>query len=321
MDAPPRLSRRRLLQLAGALPVGALLAACGGSPPAPLDAIVGEEATSEPTVTPTPEPPFVVAAGEQERLLMAGTPQETPLYVFGSGYPGPILAVLGGVHGNEPGGWLAADELLDAFRPTAGAFLIVPRANRLATQQFVRTTNDMGDLNRLYPGDPNGLPMARMAHEIVQALREFRATVVIDMHESWSFYTDRTDTQTGTAFLGQTVSSSTQQGLALGREVVDAVNQRVRADHETLILRDFPPPNFVFPTATPGGPPEPTLTAASSSTGGGRSRSSLGLSTHIPGSIALLVEMGQQQQLARRIAIHVDVVNEVARRIGITRAS
>ena len=193
----------------------------------------------------------------------------------------------------------------------------MPRANRLATQQFVRTTDDLGDLNRLYPGDANGLPMARMAYEIVQTLREFRASVVVDMHESWAFYTDRTATQTGTAFLGQTVSSSTSQGLALGRDVVEAVNSRVRAPHEALTLRDFPPQGFVFPTATPGGAPEPTLSAGSAATGGGRSRSSLGLSTHIPGSIALLVEMGQQQALARRIALHVDIVQEVARRVGI----
>jgi len=318
MDELPKLSRRRLLRLAGTLPLGALIAACSGSTQKPSSLVVLEEAPAEPTVTPTPEPPFVVAAGEEKRLLMAGTPEETPLYVFGSGLPGPVLAVLGGVHGNEPGGWLAADELLDTFRPTNGAFLIVPRANRLATQQFVRTTDDLGDLNRLYPGDPNGQPMARMASEIVQTLREFRVSVVVDMHESWAFYTDRTATQTGTAFLGQTVSSSTAQGLSLAKDVLETVNQRVRAAHETLIVREFPPPGFVFPTSPPNGTPEPTLAPSSSSTAvGGRSRSSLGLSTHVPGAIALLVEMGQQQALERRIALHVDFVQELAKHVGI----
>jgi hypothetical protein len=316
VDERPKLSRRSLLRLAAAAPLAALIAACGGSTKPLVESIAGGS-EPEPTVTPTPEPPFIVAAGEERRLLMAGTPQETPLYIFGTGLPGPVLAVLGGVHGNEPGGWLAADSLLDNFRPAAGAFLIIPRANRLATQQFVRTTDDLGDLNRLYPGDASGLPMARMADEIVRTLREFRASVVVDMHESWAFYTDRTDTQTGTAFLGQTVSSSTQQGLALGRDVVDAVNQRVRAPHEALILREFPPPGFVFPTPTPGGVPLPTLAPQVATTSGGRSRSSLGLSTHVPGAVALLVEMGQQQALERRIALHVDFVQELARRVGI----
>ena len=315
MAGPARLSRRRLLQLAGGVPFGALLAACGGSPGSTLLS-APEPAPAEPTHTPTPEPPFIVAAGEQRRLLMAGTAQETELFIFGSGQPGPVLAVLGGVHGNEPAGWLAAEELRDEFRPAAGAFLIVPRANILATQQFVRTTDELGDLNRLYPGDADGLPMARMAKEIVDTLREFRASVAIDMHESWSFYTDRTDTQTGTAFLGQTVSSSSAQGLALGRTVVDAVDQRIRAPHEEMILREFPPPGFVFPTPTPGAA-NPTTVPSTGLPLGGRSRSSLGLSTHVSGLIALLVEMGQQQQLSRRVALHVDIVEEVARQIGI----
>lgn len=314
----PRLSRRRLLQLAGTLPLGALIAACGGSSHKPNAASAQDRPSLEPTASPTPGPPFIVAAGEQQRLLMAGTPEETPLYVFGSGLPGPVLAILGGVHGNEPGGWLAAEQLRDELRPNAGAVLIVPRANLLATRQFVRTTDELGDLNRLYPGDPNGLPMARMAYEIVQTLREFKASVLVDMHESWAFYSDRTETQTGTAFLGQTVSSSTSQGLALGREVIAAVNQRIRAPREELILREFPPPGFVFPTSQPSGTPEPTLAPSSTSPAvGGRSRSSLGLSTHVPGSIALLVEMGQQQALERRIALHVDIVQEIVRRLGI----
>ena len=318
MDEASRLSRRQLLRLAGGLPLGALIAACSGSSATRSGFGMDEGSPPEPADTPTPEPPFIVAAGEAKRLLMAGTPQETPLYVFGSGQPGPVLAVLGGVHGNEPGGWLAADELLETFRPATGAILIIPRANRLATQQFVRTTDDLGDLNRLYPGDPNGLPMARMAYEIVQTLREFHVSVTIDMHESWAFYKDRTESQTGTAYLGQTVSSSTPQGLTLGREVIEVVNQRIQAPWEELVLREFPPPGFVFPSSPPSGTPEPTIAPSSANAPvGGRSRSSLGLSTHVPGSVALLVEMGQQQALARRIALHVDIVEEVARRVGI----
>jgi hypothetical protein len=312
-----RLSRRRFLGLAGALPAGALLAACGDSP-VPNRLSTSDGPSPEPTLTPTPEPPFIVAAGRQVRMLMAGTPHETALHVFGSGQPGPILAVLGGVHGNEPGGWLAAERLHEKLEPEAGAFLVIPRANLLATQQFVRTTDELGDLNRLYPGDPNGIPMARMAFEIVQALREFRASVVLDLHESWAFYRDRTETQTGTAFLGQTVSSSTARGVELAREVVAEVNQRIRAPHEELILRDWPPRGFTMAQPAPGvtTAPEPGTTGPVQAFGG--SRSSLGLSNHIPGLVAVLVEMGQQQPLERRIALHVDIVQETARRIGIS---
>jgi hypothetical protein len=323
MEPLIRFSRRRLMKLAGLLPLGAILAACsndGDDHETGIAQIATAESTStpvpEPTATPTPKPPFIVAEGEQQRLLMTGTEQETPLHIFGSGKEGPIMAILGGVHGNEPGGWLAAEQIREALRPEIGALIVVPRANTLAVQQFVRTTDELGDLNRLYPGDPDGQPMARMAYEITETLREFHTTHALDLHESWAFYRDRTETQGGTAFLGQTVSSSTAAGLTLGRSIVAEVNGRILSPLEEMTLREWPPAGFVFPTATPGGPPTSTPIAGDDSLVRRRSRSSLGLSTHIPGLIALLVEMGQQQAIERRVALHVDIVQEAMRQVG-----
>ena len=314
------LTRRRLLgrtlRLAAALPIGALVAACGGD----TDAVVEDEARPttappEPTPTATSTPkPFVVAAGEERRLLLAGSPYETPLYVFGSGYAGPVLMVLGGVHGNEPGAWMAAERLVTRLRPTAGALIVVPRANRLATEAFVRTTDELGDLNRLYPGSADGLPMARMALAIFETLREFHVGTLVDMHESWAFFKDRTETQRGTAFLGQTVSSyPAEPGVSLGRDVVEAVNSRVLAAHEAFFFREFPSRRLLqLPLDAPDSYTDDEVERA----GRGR-RSSLGLPQHLPGLAALLVEMGQQQTLERRIALQVEVIEEVGRRIGL----
>jgi hypothetical protein len=195
------LSRRRLLRFAAASPFAAVFAACGGSNhgspstagSADTDTgiLVSPVTRADPPATPTPEPPFVIPAGEQKLALMAGTPYETPMYVYGSGQPGKILMTLGGVHGNEPGGWQAAERLQATFRPARGAFIVVPRANKVPIQYFERTLPELGDLNRLYPGDPNGLPMARMAAQIVDALREFHVDALLDMHESWAFYKDQ----------------------------------------------------------------------------------------------------------------------------------
>jgi hypothetical protein len=233
--------------------------------------------------------------------MMAGTPSENTAVIIGSGVEGPIAVVLGGVHGNEPGGWLAADQVAAFEPPLAGALIVIPRANIIATPLFERTTDELGDHNRLYPGDPAGLPMARMAYEIVQLCREFRASLVIDMHESWAFYKDRTETQTGTAFLGQTISSPGGVASTLGRELATAVNSRILYPHEELIFRE-----------------RPNLGGGSDSFGGSsRGRSSLGLGQYVPGLKAILVEMGQQQTLERRIAIHVDVIGEALRRTGL----
>ena len=324
------VSRRKLLQLAAAVPIGAIIAACSSSgdddesedEAAPR---VGSAGTSTPneievptaTSTASPQPtatsePFIVPSGEQQLMLMPGTPYETPYYVYGTGNLGPILTVLGGVHGNEPGGWLAAERLVEQVRPVNGALLVIPRANRVATSLFERTTDELGDLNRLYPGDRDGLPMAQMAYEIVAALRAFHATHVIDMHESWAFYRDRTETATGTAYLGQTVSSRGEPGETLAKQVVETINTtKVQLSHEELTFREWPPRDSV---------PGPPITGDTNSgtpiagfTGYRGSRSSLGLPTHIPGLAAILVEMGQQQDLERRVQLHVDIVSEALR--------
>jgi hypothetical protein len=317
------VSRRGALSLIAAGPLAGLLAACGGDGSALIQQAQEVAFAPEPTAAPEPPPPpFVVPEGEQKLSLMAGTIYETPLYVFGSGQPGPVLAVLGGVHGNEPGGWFAADRLLETLRPSRGAFLIVPRANRLADAAFVRTTDQMGDLNRLYPGNPDGLPMAQMAAQITEKLRDFHATLLIDMHESWAFFYNRP--QNGTAYLGQTVATSqTEPGITLARESVEAVNSRILYAWERLYDRNNPN----NPQAQNGSPPtqgggnnnnQGGIPNAGQSVPGGTS--SLGLPRHVPGLSTLLVEMGQQQDLSRRIALHVDLVGEVSLRMGLRDA-
>jgi Succinylglutamate desuccinylase / Aspartoacylase family len=323
MGRPARFSRRRLIQFGGLLPLGALLAACSGNDEAkdaPAAAVVSTSTpVPEPTATATPEPPFIVAEGEQHHLLMEGTPEETPIHIFGSGREGPIMAILGGVHGNEPGGWLAAEQICDTLRPADGALIVVPRANTLAVQQFVRTTDDLGDLNRLYPGDDSGLPMARMASEIVATLRQCHVSLLIDMHESWAFFRDRTDTQTGTAFLGQTISSRGQIGESLAKVLVETMNTRLQAPYEEFYFRQWPPRGFSLstPSADSMGTPTPEPGTSGPNAVFGGSRSSLGLANYIPGLSAILVEMGQQQPLERRIAMHVDIVQEAMRQVGI----
>jgi len=306
------------LRFAALSPLAALVAACSGSsqaaaPPKQEDALRPEEATPVPTATPAPPapPPFVVAEGEQRRSMLAGTPQETPLYIYGSGRPGKVLLVLGGVHGNEPGGWLAAERVQATFRPAQGAFLVIPRANKLAVNAFERTLPSLGDLNRLYPGSAEASqPMARMAAQIVDLLHEFHVDVLLDMHESWAFYKDRP--QNGTAFLGQTVATAPiEPGITLVHDIVTSVNGRIRSPIEEFFDRQFPGPqqdgrNLPSSTPTPGPPPTGT--------------SSLSLNRNVPGLTPILVEMGQQQALERRVALHVDIFTELTRRLQLSDA-
>lgn len=281
------------------------------SAPTPEATVVpASPSPSAPKPTPTATP-VVIPAGRQERLLMAETPQETVAYTVGSGQPGPVVLVLGGVHGNEPGGWLAAERVSD-LKPKAGALIVIPRANRQAVELGSRTTDELGDLNRLYPGDPQGLPMARMAAQIVALIAEYNVNAVLDLHESWGFYKDRATRSR--AFLGQTITSVPgSRGVPLGQSLSEAINKQILEPHEEMVYREYPP-RSVIESNTPDLVDAPEADWAMR--GGGRS--SLGLVRRFPETAVLLVEMAQQQPLERRIALHVLVVEEAMRELGMS---
>ncbi len=263
-------------------------------------------AEAAPAATPSGPPP-PLPPGREQRLLMPSTPWQTPLVATHSGREGARVLVLGGVHGNEPGGWLAAESVAE-WEPSAGSLLVIPRANVVATRAFERTFPDLGDLNRLYPGAEDGaLPMARMAASIIRVVREFEVDLVLDMHESWGFYLER-GANTGTAFIGQTVTRGDGPlPEAFVRDAVSAVNTLITPREELTFRGRLPQP-------APGATPSPGFGGQP----GGRSTSSLSIGTHVPGVTAILVEMGQIEQAeSRRRDLHMLLAREILTRHGV----
>jgi hypothetical protein len=305
-----------VLALAGGV-AAAAFAGCGSDTAPPVTAVPegvpglkgrvnestpqgGAASAADATATATPTP---FAAGHSERALLAGTPWESLASIRHSGVAGTKVMILGGVHGNEPGGWLAAEELASIV-PATGSILVLPRANQLAIHDFVRTHDDLGDLNRLYPGEGEStLPMARMAAEIVELAREFRVEVALDLHESWGFYSTRE--QNGTAFLGQTMTAGVgPRNPDLVRDLVDRANQHITTERDLMVFRDGSA--FRRPETAP------------SDASGNRGRSSLSLGGHVPGLTPILVEMGQEEQaLERRVELHLIVANEALSALGV----
>lgn len=243
---------------------------------------------------------------------MGGTEWETPLVVTHSGAEGPTVLVLGGVHGNEPGSWLAADDIAE-WESARGSLLVAPRANVLAIEVLQRTTDELGDLNRLYPGAHDAeLPMARMAAQIVDVARRYEVDVLLDLHESWGFYAERGENQ-GTAFLGQTVTSGPAlDSTPLARLIASRVNAQIEVERDLLFARDWMQwPALPTDEELAGGMPESAMSAAFARARWrpGRSSSSLALGRIVPGVLPVLVEMGQREQpIERRIELHQLVV-------------
>ena len=95
------------------------------------------------------------------------------LYVIGA-TAGPILLVLGAVHGDEYEGVETIPEVFRRIVPDAlrGALLMVPICNVPAYESALRSSPIDGlNLARVFPGDPNGTITQRIAYWITQKLR------------------------------------------------------------------------------------------------------------------------------------------------------
>lgn len=177
--------------------------------------------------------PGTVAAGasREKRTLMAGTDQETTLYVNDSGNPGPTAFVVGGMHGNEEAGYLAGRNLQTQM-PRWGKLVVLPRANVVAIEGGTRDGPN-GDLNRKFPLRAD--PETELAREIWNEIVSVEPHLVVDMHESVGRYQD--------GFLGQTLGYApvTNPG-GMAAVTIDEVNA-LTSDENDFVGRYLPSPN------------------------------------------------------------------------------
>lgn len=134
------------------------------------------------------------ARGEAARtqgLIAENTEWENPYYVIDSGAEGPTLLITGGLHGNEPAGYRAAEQIRH-WPIRRGKLIVVPRVNTPGLNQNTRwlpgESEALRNANRNFPrtGEPNE---ARSVP--IKALWEFmqgqELDWVIDLHEGFDF--------------------------------------------------------------------------------------------------------------------------------------
>lgn len=106
-----------------------------------------------------------------------------PIAVIGNGR-GPTALLTGGNHGDEYEGPIALQRLAASLDPAAmtGRAIILPMLNLPAFRAGRRTSPiDGGNLNRLFPGRPDGTVTEKIAHYVIEALVPM-ADVVLDFH-------------------------------------------------------------------------------------------------------------------------------------------
>jgi len=118
--------------------------------------------------------------------IMAGTPYATEYFVKSTQDDyGPKVCVIGGLHGDEAAGYLAARRLVN-WRITRGTLIVLPDAHKAAIRRNARAYP--GNMNGLFPGDPNGSDMQRLAHEIWSVIEYHRPSLLVTLHESLGFH-------------------------------------------------------------------------------------------------------------------------------------
>ena len=108
------------------------------------------------------------------------------LHKLESGRPGPTVLVVGGIQGDEPGGFLTAALLISHYRITSGAVWVVPNLNFLS---IIHNSRGMhGDMNRKFADlDPKD-PEYPAIQKIKAIIADERIDAVFHLHDGWGFY-------------------------------------------------------------------------------------------------------------------------------------
>ena len=119
----------------------------------------------------------------QHLIFSAGTSQELHVYKIYGRREGPTVMILGGIQGDEPGGFMSADLYAD-LALKRGNLIVVPRANFKSIIQYHRGPD--GDMNRKFTGD-----LSRDSDQnTVEILKELMAEsdLVLNLHDGSGYY-------------------------------------------------------------------------------------------------------------------------------------
>jgi hypothetical protein len=168
------------------------------------------------------------------QTILADERLEFSLHKIDSGVPGPTILVVGGIQGDEPGGFHAASLLATDYQVTQGSIWVVPNLNFESI--IKRSRGVYGDMNRKFarmkPTDPDYSEVER----IKSLIRSPEVDFIFNMHDGSGFYrTHNIDTQHNPNRWGQSIIID-QEKLdtpkysdvgTFAREVTEQVNQQL----------------------------------------------------------------------------------------------
>lgn len=174
-------------------------------PEAPAEAVVVNEQEQEPISetentagisenAPVPSESFTLLGKEvlpgtstrlawSPKIQIAGLSQTTPVLVVNGVHTGPTLCLTGAVHGDELNGIEIIRRTMYDLDPNklSGRVIGVPIVNLSGFQQGSRYLPDRRDLNRHFPGSPDGSLADRIAHSLFTDVIS-HCDMLVDIH-------------------------------------------------------------------------------------------------------------------------------------------
>lgn len=130
-----------------------------------------------------------IAPGESAQVYMevaklhTRTDLQVPIIIERAVKPGPVLLLLGGIHGDETNGVEIVRRLIRTHlnKPTCGTTICIPVFNIFGFLNLRRQFPDGRDLNRVFPGSATGSLAARFAYHFTKKIAPL-VDYVIDFH-------------------------------------------------------------------------------------------------------------------------------------------
>jgi hypothetical protein len=120
------------------------------------------------------------------KTVFASGDLDFTLHKLESGQPGATLLVVGGIQGDEPGGFNAASLLVTNYKIRKGSVWVVPNLNFISI--IKRTRGVHGDLNRKFASIKHTDPELDTIEKIKAIILNDQVDVILNLHDGSGFY-------------------------------------------------------------------------------------------------------------------------------------
>lgn len=180
------------------------------------------------------------AQDHRSGLIAGGSIWKTQYYVVDSKKPGPVVMIVGGIHGDEPAGTRAAEQIRH-WKITRGKLIVVPQANKPALQNRTRRMptlpRDRSDLNRNFPKADGETPACTLSTALWALVCSHRPDWLLDLHEGSDF------TQLNKESVGSSIiAAKSTEAKKKACRMLEALNDTIEEPEKKFVLKS-PPAN------------------------------------------------------------------------------